>query len=311
MTEPAAAPPRGGRHPALPGEPFRPLDDAGAARFDPLIAQALAEDIGRGDVTTNAVIDADVRWSGRIVARSAGVVAGLPIAARVFRAVDPRIEVKPLVDDGTRVSEGASLATVSGPARGLLNAERVALNLLGRMSGVATLTRRYVDAVGGLPARIADTRKTTPGLRALERYAVRAGGGSNHRPDLGAAVLIKDNHLAAAGSVAVAVAKARAQAPPGIVIEVECDDLDQVREALAAGADAVLLDNMDVPAMKAAVGLAAGRASVEASGGISLERVRDVAAAGVDVVSAGALTHSAPALDVALDFDRRPANQAI
>jgi len=193
----------------------------------------------------------------------------------------------------------------------LLTAERVALNLLGRLSGIATLTRRYVDAVGELPARIADTRKTTPGFRMLERYAVRAGGGANHRLDLGSAVLVKDNHLAAVGSITQAVRRARAYVgQDDVVVEVECDALDQVREALDAGVDSVLLDNMDVESMLAAVVLAKGRAIVEASGGMSLERVRAVAQTGVDVISVGALTHSAPALDVALDFDPLPAKPA-
>jgi nicotinate-nucleotide pyrophosphorylase (carboxylating) len=303
--------PRGGRHPYSQSEHFKPMDDAAAEAYDSLISGAIAEDVGRQDVTTNAVIDSDPMWSGRIVARQAGVVAGLAIAAHVFRTVDRRIVVTYLVQDGTRVAAGTALATVAGPARGLLTAERVALNLLGRLSGVATLTRRFVDAVGTLPARIADTRKTTPGFRSLERYAVRAGGGANHRLDLGSAVLIKDNHLAAVGSISEAVGRARAYVgQDDIVVEVECETLDQVREALSAGVDAVLLDNMDEETMLAAVVLAKGRAVVEASGGMTLQRIRAVAQTGVDVISVGALTHSAPALDVALDFDPLPAKPA-
>jgi nicotinate-nucleotide pyrophosphorylase (carboxylating) len=299
---------RAGRHPFLQSERFRPLDDAAAEGYDSLISGAIAEDVGREDLTTNAVIDSDSTWAGRIVAREAGVVAGLTIAARVFRSVDRRIVVAYLVEDGTRVGAGTALATVEGPARGLLTAERVALNLLGRLSGIATLTRRYVDAVGSLPARIADTRKTTPGFRSLERYAVRAGGGANHRLDLGSAVLIKDNHLAAVASISEAVRRARAYVgQDDVVVEVECETLDQVREALGAGVDAVLLDNMDVETMLAAVVLAKDQAIVEASGGMTLKRVRAVAETGVDVISVGALTHSAPALDVALDFDSPPA----
>ena len=280
---------------------------AEATVFDTLIDQAIREDRGTGDITTEAVVDPVATWRGRIVARAPGVVAGLPIAARVFSRIDPTIETALTVSDGDRVLGGQPLATVFGPARGLLMGERVALNLLGRLSGIATLTRAYVDAVGGSGARITDTRKTTPGLRTLERYAVRAGGGVNHRFDLSAAVLIKDNHIAAVGSIATAVERARLRAGSALQVEVECDTSEQVREALAAGADALLLDNMDVAKMREAVDLCRGKATVEASGGMSLARVAEVAATGVDLISVGALTHSAPALDVALDFDvRRP-----
>jgi nicotinate-nucleotide pyrophosphorylase (carboxylating) len=298
-------------HPYLRSGAFVPLDAEGAAAYDQLIAQAVAEDLGGEDITTEAVVEADLECVGSIVARGAGVIAGLPIAARVFASIDNRIGFQPLVEDGRFVDAGTVVATVAGPARGLLTGERVALNFLGRLSGIATLTRRYVDAVGALPARIADTRKTTPGLRALERYAVRAGGGVNHRFDLASAVLIKDNHLEAAGSVGEAVRRARAHAGLGIAVEVECDDLGQVREATEAGADSVLLDNMDVETMRAAVALARGKAVVEASGGMALGRVHDVAATGVDVISVGALTHSAPALDVALDFVPAPMRDSV
>ena len=298
-----------GAHPSLLSEDFRPLDEASAATYDGLLREALAEDVGRNDVTTNALIPAAAQWGGTVVARAPGVIAGLPLAARVFMLVDPQVLLTPIVSDGSRVEAGAKLASVSGPARGLLTGERVALNFLGRLSGIATLTRKYVDAAraatapAGTAPRIADTRKTTPRLRALERYAVRAGGGANHRFDLAGAVLIKDNHLAAVGSVAEAVRRAREHAGPGIIVEVECDSLGQVREALVAGADSILLDNMAIDTMREAVTLAHDKAIVEASGGMALERVAEVASAGVDVISVGALTHSAPALDVALDFD--------
>jgi nicotinate-nucleotide pyrophosphorylase (carboxylating) len=297
-------------HPALASAPFRPMSDADAAAYDALLSQAISEDVGAQDVTTNAVVDPELEWIATIVARSPGVVAGLTIAARVFHLTEPRIRISVLTADGSRVAAGAALATLAGPARGMLTAERVALNFLGRLSGIATLTRRYVDAVGELPVLITDTRKTTPGMRSLERYAVRSGGGSNHRLDLASAVLVKDNHLAAAGSVAAAVKRAREYASAGVVVEVECDDLDQVREAVRAGADSVLLDNMDLETMRAAVQLARGKAFVEASGGMTLTRVPEVARTGVDAISVGALTHSAPALDVALDFDQAPERQS-
>lgn len=292
----------GGAHPFQNSEPFTPLDARAAAAYDPLIREVLAEDVGAGDVTSAATIDSDLVWSGRIVARIAGTIAGLPIAARAFALVSAGIALEPRVQDGARVKAGTGLARVRGPARGLLTGERVALNFLGRLSGIATLTARFVDAAAGSTTRITDTRKTTPGLRRLERYAVRAGGGVNHRFGLSDALLVKDNHLAAVGSVGEAVRRARAAAPDKVV-EIECDTLEQVREALEAGADAVLLDNMELESMRAAVALAHGRAIVEASGGMTLQRVAEVAKIGVDVISVGALTHSAPALDVALDFD--------
>ena len=294
---------RRGRHPYLMSEPFVPMDASAAAGFDTIIKSTLAEDIGSGDITSGAVVDAAVRWSGRIVARKPGVVAGLGIAARTFVLVDPSTNIELAVPDGSKVDAGSVLAKIDGAARSLLTAERVALNFLGRLSGIATLTRRYVDATAGTTAKITDTRKTTPGLRALERYAVRAGGGVNHRFGLADAVLVKDNHVAAVGSVKEAVGRARAGVGSSIVVEIECDRLDQVPEALEAGADSVLIDNMDAATMRKAVDLARGKAIVEASGGMTLERVAETAAAGVDVISVGALTHSAPALDVALDFD--------
>jgi len=293
------------RHPFQNQPAFVPLGIEGAAAFDSLIDAALAEDVGAGDVTTMSTIDASATSRGEVVARSGGVVAGLAVAVSVFLRLDPSVDASLCVADGDRVRAGAALTRIGGPARALLTGERVALNFLGRLSGIATLTRQYVDAVAHYGARIADTRKTTPGLRALERYAVRAGGGVNHRFGLHDAVLIKDNHLEAVGSVGEAVRRARTHAPDAIV-EVECENVDQVGEAVAAGADAVLLDNMDLETMRRAVAAARGKAIVEASGGITLAGVADIAATGVDVISVGALTHSAPNLDVALDFAPHP-----
>ncbi|MDE2571409.1 MAG: carboxylating nicotinate-nucleotide diphosphorylase [bacterium] len=264
--------------------------------------RALDEDIQQGDLTTQALIPQEAQASGVIASRRNGVLAGVALAARVFALVDPRIVATPQAADGERLVPGGVILRAEGPARGMLSAERVALNLLGHLCGIATMTRAYVDAVGGARARIIDTRKTTPGLRELERYAVRAGGGCNHRTGLYDAILIKDNHLAVVGSVREALERARACAPPGTAIEVECDSLAQVREALDAGAQAILLDNMPLGALREAVAISNGRAVLEASGGILLERVGEIAATGVDLISVGALTHSVPALDVGLDF---------
>ncbi len=255
----------------------------------------LAEDVGAGDVTSEAVIDEDAVCAARIVVKEPGVVCGLEVAAAVFEALGARLE--PLAADGDRVEPG-EVARVEGPAGGVLSAERLALNLLGRLSGIATLTRRYVDAIEGTDATILDTRKTTPGLRELEKQAVRCGGGTNHRLGLHDGVLIKDNHLRLVASIGQAVARARTT---GLPVEVECDTLDQVAEALEAGADRVLLDNMSTDQLRAAVALVDGRAETEASGGITLENVRSVAETGVDFISVGALTHSARALDVSLE----------
>jgi len=235
------------------------------------------------------------------VARTPGVVAGLPVAEAVFWLLSAEVECVPLAADGDRVAAGQSLLTVSGPVSPILTAERTALNLLCHLSGIATLTRLWVDAVAGTGAVIRDTRKTLPGLRALEKYAVRCGGGVNHRMSLSDAALIKDNHVAAAGSVGAAFAAVRAQAP-GLPLEVECDTLEQVAEALAAGADLILLDNFDVPDLARAVRLTSGRALLEASGGLALASARAVAETGVDFLAVGALTHSAPALDIGLDL---------
>jgi nicotinate-nucleotide pyrophosphorylase (carboxylating) len=278
-----------------------------AAGLDPdavrsLVATALAEDLAGGiDVTTAATVPSGEHGRADLVARAPGVVAGLPVATAVFSLVSPELRYLPICADGDQVRAGQSLLTVSGPVGPMLTAERTALNVLCHLSGVATLTRRWVDAVAGTGASIRDTRKTLPGLRSLEKYAVRCGGGVNHRMSLSDAALIKDNHVAAAGSVAAAIAAVRAQAP-GVPLEVECDTLDQVAEALAAGADLILLDNFDVPGLAAAVRLADGRALLEASGGLALDGARSVAETGVDYLAVGALTHSAPALDIGLDL---------
>lgn len=267
------------------------------------VEQALAEDLGtRGDLTTDATVPAHAMAAATFGARREGVIAGLAVAEAAFQAVDPRVVFKAEARDGDRVAAGAVVARVAGPARALLSGERVALNFLCHMSGIATLTRRYVDAVAGTRARIADTRKTTPGLRAFEKYAVRCGGGSNHRSGLHDAILIKDNHIVAAGGVAAAIAAARAHAGHMVKIEVEVDDLATLAIALEQPIDAVLLDNMDTATLRKAVGMVAGRALTEASGGVTLETVRAIAETGVDLISVGALTHSAPILDLGLDF---------
>jgi nicotinate-nucleotide pyrophosphorylase (carboxylating) len=255
----------------------------------------LAEDVGSGDLTSLAVIDEGLTCEAQVRLKEAGVVCGLSAAGEVFAALGARFE--PLVDEGAAL-DPAPIARVAGPARAVLTGERTALNLLGRLSGIATLTRRYVDAVAGTSAEILDTRKTTPGLRALEKHAVACGGGRNHRLGLYDAILIKDNHLRLAGSIGAAVERARSA---GVPVEVECDTLAQVREALAAGADRILLDNMPPSDLRDAVGLAAGRAPLEASGGVTLDTVRAIAETGVDFISIGALTHSARSLDVSLE----------
>ena len=284
------------------------MDDFGASlpvlMYEPLIRRALAEDLGRGgDLTTDAVVPADARARARVVSRANGVVAGLAPASTVFRLLDDSVEVVPEVADGDRVGDGSVLLTLAGPARPILTGERTALNLLGRLSGIATLTRAFVDAVAGSGARVACTRKTTPGLRMLEKYAVRCGGGVNHRFGLDDAVLIKDNHLAAAGGVGVALERVRAAVGHTVKVEVEVDTLEQLREALEAGPDAVLLDNMPPETLRRAVAMVAGRAVTEASGGITLATAAAIAATGVDLLSVGALTHSAPSLDVSLELE--------
>lgn len=275
--------------------------------FDPpapivrrVVETALAEDLGQlGDITVEACVDADRTATAAFVTRNAGVVAGTALATETFRWFGPAVRVAWSVADGDAVAAGAELGRVHGPLRAILTGERTALNLLSHCSGIATLTRAYVEAAAG-GARVLDTRKTTPGLRAVEKAAVRAGGGHNHRESLSDAVLVKDNHLAALGPAA-AVARARARWP-GRMVEVECDTLDQVAEAVAAGADRVMVDNMDPDGVRAAVGIVAGRAEVEVSGGITLATIAEYAATGADFVSVGAITHSAPVLDIGLDI---------
>jgi nicotinate-nucleotide pyrophosphorylase (carboxylating) len=274
---------------------------------DRIVAHALEEDLAGGDVTTEACIDERAMASARAVARGEVVVCGGPVFSAVFARVDPSLKVETVLAEGTRAQKGAALWTVSGRARAILMGERVALNFVQRMSGIATTARSYVDEVpAGATTRITDTRKTTPGLRALERYAVRCGGAKNHRDNLGSAVLIKDNHIAACGGIRAAIDRARSRAPHTCRIECEVDTLEQLGEALAAGADVVLLDNMDTATVAEAVKRAKKRAApclTEASGGITLARVAELAQAGVDAISVGALTHSPPAADIGLDFE--------
>jgi len=271
-----------------------------------IVARALEEDLGRGDVTTDALVPATLGGRAIILAKENGVLAGAAVLAETFNQVDPTIEVTALQVDGQPVIVGATIALAHGPAGSILKGERVALNLLQRMSGIATATRRYVEAVAGTRAIIVDTRKTTPGLRALEKYAVRVGGGQNHRTNLSDGVLIKDNHLAAIRNeghgIAEAIRRARAYAPHTIRVEIEVTTLDEVDEAIAARPDIILLDNMKPALMAEAVRRIGGRALVEASGGIRLESVRAAANSGVDLISVGALTHSVPALDISLEL---------
>ena len=274
---------------------------------DAAIEAALLEDLGlQGDITTNATVSATAKAEAVIAARKDGVISGLQLAEAAFRALDPNVRFEIKKHDAAVVASGDTIAQISGNARALLTAERVALNFMGRMSGIATLTRRYVDAVTGTKARIADTRKTTPGLRAFEKYAVRCGGGQNHRTGLFDAILIKDNHIVAAGGLPAAIEAARAAAGHMIKIEVEVDTLDQLREVLLHKVDAVLLDNMTTAQLRDAVKLVAGRCITEASGGVNLETVRAIAETGVDMISVGALTHSAAVLDLGLDFQEAP-----
>jgi len=275
-----------------------------ATAVDDVVRRALAEDIGAGDVTTQAIVPRDARARARITQKAPGVVFGLEAAEKTFAALDPAIRLERRCAEGDW-REGGPVLDLEGLAAAILTAERTALNLLQRLSGVATVTARYVDAVRGTAARILDTRKTTPGLRALEKAAVAAGGGTNHRFGLFDAILIKENHAALAGGVGAAVRKARSAAPE-VPLEVECRTLGEVEEALEAGAPRLLLDNMSRDALRAAVARCAGRAATEASGGVTLQTVREVASAGVDFVSVGALTHSAPALDLSLILEPVP-----
>jgi len=274
------------------------------AALDALVRSALEEDGAFNDITTIATVVTERRARASLVAKQAGVVAGVPLAVETFRLLDPKVSIRIAAEDGARVRPGDSVLYITGHARPILAAERVALNFMQRLSGIASLTARYVEAVRGTRARILDTRKTTPGWRLLEKYAVRAGGGTNHRFDLASAVLIKDNHLAALdGDIARAVQRARETAPAGTRVEVECERREQVVAAVAAGADIVMLDNMSFDDLRECVALVAGRATVEASGGVTLHTVREIAECGVDWISVGALTHSAPAMDLALDFE--------
>ncbi len=267
------------------------------------VAAALAEDLGlAGDITTNATVGADAIAEAVIATRQPGIVSGLQLAEAAFRALDANVTFEIKRHDGAQVAAGDVIAIISGNARALLTAERVALNYMGRMSGIATLTRRYVDTITGTRAKIADTRKTTPGMRAFEKYAVRCGGGQNHRTGLFDAVLIKDNHIVAAGGLKRAIEAARGRAGHMVKIEVEVDTLAQLDELLGYKVDAVLLDNMTTAQLREAVARVDGRCVTEASGGVSLETVRGIAETGVDMISVGALTHSARVLDLGLDF---------
>ena len=271
---------------------------------EPIVRAALLEDLGRaGDITSDAVVPAEARVEAVMAARQAGVVAGLEAALLAFELLDPGLRIERICADGERVERGQTVARISGRARPVLAAERTALNLVSRLSGVATATRSLVDAIGNHKAKIVCTRKTTPGLRILEKEAVRLGGGANHRFGLDDAMLIKDNHVALAGGVAAVLQRARAHAGHLVKIELEVDTLDQLAEALDHGIDAVLLDNMDPPTLRRAVAMVAGRAVTEASGRITRETVPEIAAAGVDLISSGWITHSAPILDLGLDID--------
>lgn len=268
--------------------------------LDKIIENALMEDIHTGDITTLAVVPERRRARARLIAKEPMVLAGIDVAARVFTFLDSSVRFEGRHGDGARLSAGDLIAEVAGDSAVLLQGERVALNLLQRMCGTATLTARYVEAVAGTRARIVDTRKTTPGLRVLEKYAVRVGGGINHRTGLYDGVLIKENHIAAAGGITRAVSRARSYIPHTMKIEVETETLAEVAEALEAAADIIMLDNMDLPTMAEAVALIGGRALVEASGGVNLDTVRGIAGTGVDIISVGALTHSARAMDISM-----------
>lgn len=288
----------------------RGLGPQGALRFPfarlmtaTIVKDALDEDQADTDLTSIATIVTERRARGRIIARKSGVIAGIPLAREAFRQRDSKAFVRAALKDGQSVEAGAEVMFITASPRGLLSAERVALNFMQRLSGIATLTAAFVEAVSGTGAKILDTRKTTPGWRRLEKWAVRAGGGVNHRMDLGAAILIKDNHLTALdGDVGMAVSRARELAP-GTPVEVECDRLDQVQAAIKAGADIIMLDNMSSAELREAVGMIDGRAVSEASGGVNIQTVRGIAETGVDWISVGALTHSVPALDLGLDFE--------
>jgi nicotinate-nucleotide pyrophosphorylase (carboxylating) len=276
-------------------------------QVEEIIDRALAEDLSGGDITTQLLIPGELQGKASLTSRASGVLAGIEIAGMVFQRVDPSLSFQVLLPDSTRIKPGDTLATVKGTVASILKAERTALNFLQHLSGIASATSRFVEAIKGLPVYLLDTRKTIPGLRVLEKYAVRMGGGRNHRLHLGDGILIKDNHLAVlrsrGESLKEAIERIRREAPPGLKIEVEADTVEQALEAVAAGADIVMLDNMSLEEIRRTVKLAQGRALLEASGGVTLDRVRAIADTGVNFISVGAITHSAPALDISLELD--------
>jgi nicotinate-nucleotide pyrophosphorylase (carboxylating) len=277
--------------------------EIGCLVLDPIIRRALEEDIGTGDITTNSVIPPSTRISGRLLAKEDGRVCGLPVFCRVFEMIDPAVAIELLVNEGDAVKRGDVFAHISGPARAILTGERVALNFLQHLSAIASKTAWAVEQVAGTKARITDTRKTTPGLRVLEKYAVRVGGGSNHRFNLSDGILIKDNHIQAAGSIKAAVTAARSHAPHTLKIEVEVENSAMIAEALACQADIIMLDNMDQAAIEAAVKQIDGRALIEISGNMGERDIKALAATGIDLISIGALTHTVKAMDISLRFD--------
>ena len=270
--------------------------------IDEAVQRALAEDVGKGDLTSNALIPEDAYTEGLIYSKDSGVLAGMPVARRVFERLDPEVEIEEVLKDGSMLAPGSVIARIRGRARAVLTGERTALNFLQRLSGIATATADLVKIIAGIGASLVDTRKTTPGLRLLEKYAVRVGGGCNHRLGLDDGVLIKDNHIKAAGSIAEAIRRAKKQIPHTIKIEVEVESIEQLSEALEAGADIIMLDNMSPAQMREAVRITAGRVPLASSGGIDKETIREVAESGVDLISVGAVTHSAKALDISLDI---------
>ena len=302
-----ASSPRVTRDDSRAGSAARPILDLGRPgdAVGRLIELALQEDVGPGDVTAEACVAADARGSALIVAKEPLIVSGVSAAARVFRALDPECQLEPVLGEGAAAEAGAGVLRVRGKLRAILSGERTALNLLQRLCGIATLTQKYARALQGTGTRLLDTRKTTPGMRELEKAAVRAGGGKNHRGALFDGILVKDNHAAAAGGIGEAVRRAKAAASPFLRVEAEVSSPEQIEEALAAGADLLLLDNLDDRALSAAVRRVAGRVPTEASGGVTLDRLQRIAACGVDYVSVGALTHSAPAVDLSLLIEAR------
>ena len=269
--------------------------------IDKIIDSALEEDLGPGDITTEALVDLSVKGEARLIAKEEIILAGIEVFSRVFSRLDPEIVVETKYRDGEAVSNGEDIGIVKGSMRGILSGERTALNFLQRLSGIATLTRKYVERTDSSKVRVIDTRKTTPGLRILEKYAVRRGGGFNHRFGLFDGILIKDNHIAVAGSIAKALARIKGRVPHTLRIEVEVEDIKGVEEAIGAGADAILLDNMSLKEMREAVSIAGGRVLLEASGGITLESIEEVSKTGIDLISVGAITHSARSVDISLE----------